>query len=552
LSVFNLIDVNLRTLTKNKAAAVIDPLFLFLMRPITNKTISLLAIPVIAISLFIAWLLEDNKVMISGFAILIVLTSILPGSRSTLLTGIGTMVIITLWGFLFPPDHFDILQQLLVHLYMLSLASFAMVFVFYYKRVQENYTIEKTHMTSLFENATEGILLTNRKGVIVMANPAAERMFAYQTGELDNLLIEQLIPQRFHHNHESHRDGFYHKPQNRHMGIGRDLYARRKDNSEFPVEISLSYYQQNEETFVIAFIVDITSRKEIENKLISQREELEKVTDDMRVLNTELEGRVEERTIILKEALEKLEVSQLELSSSLDKERQLNEIKSRFVSMASHEFRTPLSTILSSATLIAKYPATDDQDKREKHIGRIKDSVKHLNELLEDFLSLGKLEEGKVSISTVQFSVPEFIDDIVDEVKVQLKKDQKIDYSCSGPAVFNTDKRMLKNILLNLLSNGIKFSGEGKVISLETYQEHHQLKIVIKDQGIGIPEEDQQHLFTTFFRAANASNIQGTGLGLTIIKRYVNLLHGEIGLQSVLEEGTTITVKLPSLRPDGN
>lgn len=552
MSVFNLIDVNLRTLTKNKAAAVIDPLFLFLMRPITNKTISLLAIPVIAISLFIAWLLEDNKVMISGFAILIVLTSFLPGSRSTLLTGIGTMVIITLWGFLFPPDHFDILQQLLVHLYMLSLASFAMVFVFYYKRVQENYTIEKTHMTSLFENATEGILLTNRKGVIVMANPAAERMFAYQTGELDNLLIEQLIPQRFHHNHESHLDGFYHKPQNRHMGIGRDLYARRKDNSEFPVEISLSYYQQNEETFVIAFIVDITSRKEIENKLISQREELEKVTDDMRVLNTELEGRVEERTIILKEALEKLEVSQLELSSSLDKERQLNEIKSRFVSMASHEFRTPLSTILSSATLIAKYPATDDQDKREKHIGRIKDSVKHLNELLEDFLSLGKLEEGKVSISTVQFSVPEFIDDIVDEVKVQLKKDQKIDYSCSGPAVFNTDKRMLKNILLNLLSNGIKFSGEGKVISLETYQEHHQLKIVIKDQGIGIPEEDQQHLFTTFFRAANASNIQGTGLGLTIIKRYVNLLHGEIGLQSVLEEGTTITVKLPSLRPDGN
>lgn len=552
MSAFNLIDVNLRTLTKNKAAAVIDPLFLFLMRPITNKTISLLAIPVIAISLLLAWLLGDSKIMMTGFTILIVLTSFLPGSRSTLLAGIGTMVIITLWGFLFPPDHFDILQQLLVHLYMLSLASFAMVFVFYYKRVQENYSIEKTHMTSLFENATEGILLTNRKGVIVMANPAAERMFAYQTGELDNLLIEQLIPQRFHHNHESHRNGFYHKPQTRHMGIGRDLYARRKDNSEFPVEISLSYYQQNEETFVIAFIVDITSRKEIENKLISQREELEKVTDDMRVLNTELEGRVEERTIILKEALEKLEVSQLELSSSLDKERQLNEIKSRFVSMASHEFRTPLSTILSSATLIAKYPATDDQNKREKHIGRIKDSVKHLNELLEDFLSLGKLDEGKVSISTVQFSVPEFIDDIVDEVKVQLKKDQKIDYSCSGPAVFNTDKRMLKNILLNLLSNGIKFSGEGKVIALETYHEHDHLKIIIKDQGIGIPEEDQQHLFTTFFRAANASNIQGTGLGLTIIKRYVNLLHGEIGLQSVLEEGTTITVKLPSLRPDGN
>lgn len=548
----NLIDVKLRSVLKNKAASVIDPLFLFLMRPITNKTISLLAIPVVSISLFLAWLLEDNKVMISGFAILIVLTSFLPGSRSTLLAGVVTMVTITLWGFLFPPDHFDILQQLLVHLYMLSLAAFAMVFVFYYKRVQENYTTEKTHMTSLFENATEGILLTNRNGVIVMANPAAERMFAYHAGELDNLPIEQLIPQRFLHHHVGHREGFYHHPQNRHMGIGRDLFARRKDNSEFPVEISLSYYNQNEETFVIAFIVDITSRKEIENKLVSQREELEKVSDDMRLLNTELEGRVEERTIILKEALEKLEISQQELSTSLDKERQLNEIKSRFVSMASHEFRTPLSTILSSATLIAKYPGTDDQDKREKHIGRIKDSVKHLNELLEDFLSLGKLEEGKVSIATVQFSVPEFIDDIVDEVKAQLKKDQKIEYSCSGPATFITDKRMLKNILLNLLSNGIKFSSEGKVVSLETYHEYDHLKIIIKDQGIGIPEEDQKHLFTTFFRAANASNIQGTGLGLTIIKRYINLLHGEISLQSVLEEGTTITVKLPSLKPDGN
>lgn len=532
---------------KNKAAGVIHALFLFSMRPITNKTISLLAIPVIVISLLLAWLLDDSKVLMTGFTILIVLTSFLPGSRSTLLAGIGAMVAITLWGFLFPPDQFDILRELLVQLYLLSLASFAMIMVFYYKRVQENYNIEKTHKISLFENATEGILLTNRKGVIVMANPAAERMFAYHTGELENLAIENLIPKRFLHHHTGHREAFYHQPQNRHMGVGRDLFARRKDNVEFPVEISLSYYQQNEETFVIAFIVDITSRKEIENKLIAQREELEKVSDDMRLLNTELEGRVEERTIILKEALDKLEISQKELSSSLDKERQLNEIKSRFVSMASHEFRTPLSTILSSATLISKYPETDDQPKREKHISRIKESVKHLNELLEDFLSLGKLEEVKVSIAAVQFSVPEFIDDIVDEVKAQLKNEQRIEYSCSGPANFSTDKRVLKNILLNLLSNGIKFSGEGKLISLETYQEHQQLKIIVKDQGIGIPEDDQAHLFTTFFRATNANNIQGTGLGLTIIKRYVNLLHGEISLQSVLEVGTTITVKLPLL-----
>ncbi len=497
--------------------------------------------------MLLAWLLEDSKVMMTGFAILIVLTSFLPGSRSTLIAGIGTMIGITLWGFIFPSDHFDILRELLVHLYLLSLAAFAMIIVFYFKRVQENYNVEKTHMTCLFENATEGILLTNKKGVIIMANPSAERMFSYSTGELDNQSIEHLIPQRYAKQHPGHRERFHQQPQNRYMGVGRDLFACRKDGSEFPVEISLSYYQQNGETFVIAFIVDITSRKDIENKLISQRIELEKVSDDMKVLNTELEGRVEERTIILKEALEKLEISQQELSTSLDKERQLNEIKSRFVSMASHEFRTPLSTILSSATLISKYPNTEDEQKRDRHINRIKESVKHLNELLEDFLSLGKLEEGKVGISPVKFSVPEFVDDIVDEVKAQLKNDQKIEYSCSGTAIFYTDKRMLKNILLNLLSNGIKFSGEGKTIFLETYQDQQQLKLVIKDQGIGIPDEDKEHLFTTFFRASNVSNIQGTGLGLAIIKRYVSLLHGEIILESIIGEGTTITVKLPML-----
>jgi len=516
------------------------------MRPTTVKTISLVAIPVVAISFLLAWLLKDNKVMMTGLTLLIVLTSFIPGTRSTLLAGIATMVLITLWSALFPPEQFDLIRELLVQLYMLSLAAFTMIMVFYYKRVQENYNIEKAHMTCLFENATEGILLTNRKGVIVMANRAAEEMFDYSAGELDGLSIENLIPQRYQHNHSSHREGFYHQPNNRYMGKGRDLFARKKDQSEFPVEISLSSYNQNDETFVIAFIVDITSRKEAENKLASQREDLEKASQDMRVLNTQLEEKVEGRTVVLQEALEKLEISQKELSTSLDKERQLNEIKSRFVSMASHEFRTPLSTILSSATLIAKFPEIDDQPKREKHVGRIKDSVKHLNELLEDFLSLGKLEEGKVSISAIEFSVPEFFDDIVDEVKPQLKKDQKIEYSYASLTNFVTDKRMLKNILLNILSNGIKFSGEGTVISpcLEDYQ----LKIIVKDQGIGIPEEDQKHLFATFFRAANVSNTQGTGLGLAIVKRYVNLLKGEISLQSVLELGTTITMKLPQLQ----
>ena len=179
------------------------------------------------------------------------------------------------------------------------------------------------------------------------------------------------------------------------MGHGRDLYGKRKDNTDIPVEVSLSFYTRNEELFVIAFIVDITHRKKIESDILKQKKELENMANDMRRLNAELEAKVEQRTLILKEALQKLEESQQELSEALDKEKQLNEIKSSFVSLASHEFRTPLSTVLSSAALINKYTQNEDQGKRERHVKRIKDSVMHLNNLLEDFLFTGKTGRRK-------------------------------------------------------------------------------------------------------------------------------------------------------------
>src|SRR5204863_5441778 len=140
-----------------------------------------------------------------------------------------------------------------------------------------------------------------------------------------------------------------------------------------------------------------------------QQKELERITNELKTLNTELEGKVEERTLILKEALQKLEESQKDLSEALDKEKQLSEIKSRFVSMASHEFRTPLSTVLSSASLLSKYTTTEEQEKRTRHVDKIKNSVKHLNDILEDFLSLGKLDEGKVETRCDEIDVPEFL-----------------------------------------------------------------------------------------------------------------------------------------------
>jgi PAS domain S-box-containing protein len=408
--------------------------------------------------------------------------------------------------------------------------------------------VDPTHVASLFENATEGLILTNGQGNIVLINPAAQRMFGYKAAEIIGQPVEVLIPQRFTDHHQKLRDGFYHVPQNRVMGHGRELFGKRKDNTEFPVEVSLSFYRRDEELFVIAFIVDITHRKEIEKNILTQQKELEKMASDMRKLNAHLEAKVEERTLILKEALQKLEESQIELSEALDKEKQLNEIKSRFVSMASHEFRTPLSTILSSATLISKYVQTEENDKRERHLKKIKDSVAHLNSLLEDFLSLGKLEEGKVTVSISSFAVKEFVEDVIDEMRTIQKKGQQIVYKYEGDENFIADKRLVKNILINLLSNALKFSNEESRIWITVQNQKEHLFIKIKDEGVGIPEEDQHHLFTTFFRGKNVTNVQGTGLGLPIVKRYIDLLKGEIVLESKINVGTTVSIKLPSLK----
>ena len=405
----------------------------------------------------------------------------------------------------------------------------------------------QAHMTSLFENATEGIILTNGRGNIELVNPAAERMFGYATNELNGQPVEILIPGSFRHGHQGLREGFHKKPSNRSMGANRDLFALKKNGEEFPVEISLSHYKKNDELFVIAFIVDITLRKEAERTLVKKQNELEKVTFEIRKLNTELEKKVDERTHILKEALEKLEQSQTELHEALDKEKQLNEIKSRFVSMASHEFRTPLSAVLSSAALLSKYTKEDDQEKRNKHIDRIKDSVKHLNDILEDFLSLGRLDEGRITADPHEFSFPEMINETLADVKVVLKPGQRFNFKYEGEEKINADKKLLRNILINLVSNAAKFSEEDSPITISAKSDGEKNIITVADKGIGISQKDQEHLFTMFYRGTNVTNIQGTGLGLHIVKRYLDLINGTVNLQSTLGRGTSITITFPNL-----
>ena len=446
------------------------------------------------------------------------------------------------------PDGADRLQMILQHLFSLIIIVLAAVFVFYVKKLDRSMASDQHQVNALFEHATEGIILTDDKGKIVLLNPAAANLFHYGYDELPGQSIDLLIPKRFHHGHEQDRKGFYENPGHRTMGQGRDLFARKKDGNEFPVEVSLGHYQQNERLFVIAFIIDITARKVSEQELLNRQQQLEKITEEVRRLNTDLEAKVEQRTIILREALQELEKSQEELNEALSKEKELGEIKSRFVSMASHEFRTPLSTILSSATLLSRYTTTEDQDKRDKHIRRTKDAVKHLDVLLEDFLSVGRLEEGKTKAQAAPFVLCDLLEEVTEEMQSLAKPGQIIHCQCRSGQVLSSDKRLIKNILINLLGNAIKFSEEYTPIDLHAGPGPDGGALLsIRDKGIGISTGDREHLFSSFFRGANAVNIEGTGLGLHIVQRYLELLHGKINLESVLGEGTLVTVEIPPL-----
>ncbi len=385
---------------------------------------------------------------------------------------------------------------------------------------------------AIFEFATEAILITNHEGKIIRVNPSSEKMFGYSSEELLGQPVELLIPRRLKDKHISRRSEYQENPHARAMGANVELFARRKDESEFPVEVSLSPYSNTSGSYVIAFIIDVTIRKRAEKQLM--------------LYQSELEREVEERTLILKEAIQNLERTKDELDKSLIREREVNSMKSRFISIASHEFRTPLATILSSLSLVDKYASVGDEEKRKKHINRIKASVKNLTEILNDFLSLNKLEEGKVFLNIEKFDLRSFIENIVQELQGIAKIGQKIAIAClnKGLCEVSLDKNLVRNILINLLSNAIKFSPENTVISIELNMNEEEVRIAVKDNGIGIPAADQKHLFERFFRSSNAGEIQGTGLGLSIVAHYVNLLKGKVSFLSQENVGTTFVVEL--------
>lgn len=383
---------------------------------------------------------------------------------------------------------------------------------------------------AIIETAMDGIITMDSHGIIETMNPAALGLFGYQPDEVTGKNISVLMPEPDKSAHDGYINRYQSTGEKRIIGIGREVLGLRKDRTTFPFKLGVSEVEYEDRKIFTGFIHDLTKEKAAE-------ETLRKYTE-------ELEEKIKERTQSLEHLVLELEKARDDASNSWEQEKELNHLKTRFVSMASHEFRTPLSSIQLSAWLVDKYLEKDDKESITKHTSKIKNSVLQLTGILNDFLSLEKLEAGKVCPQLQHFDIINCSEEIIEEMQLLAKQNQNIVYQHTGlSSNVCLDPALLKNALVNLVSNAIKYSGENTFIEVITEVTETEVCITVKDNGIGIPDEEQEHLFEAFFRAHNTGNIPGTGLGLNIVKRYVELMGGEVVYKSTQDIGTIISLR---------
>lgn len=529
---------------------------------------------------------------------------------------------------------------------------FAIFFTDHYRRLHEEEQASLQQIKAIFENSNEGILFSDANGKILLANPSMEKLLNYNSGELSEKNIRDLMPERYANSHPQFVSSFIETPENK--MINRILWAKKKSGEEIPIEINLSHFFRDNTLNIIVFMQDATLKhrqlelnrislekarsynKELAHKVKLRSDELIKSNIELkksqqlyesmahnfpdgvigvldknlryvladgtginelgmnsksavgaRVLDNvnepatilaeqklsqvfdgknvsfdlELQGAyyniasvplysednsIPEILVVIKNISERKELEH-NLRHTLKKEKDLHVMKSRFVSMASHEFRTPLTTILSSVFLLENYKGEKLQRETGKLLDRIKRAVQSMTEMLNEFLSSGQLEEGKMSVNPIALDLSQFIREIEQEISLLKKDNQVFEFHYDGMMhPVYTDPMILKNILLNLTSNAIKYSKPDGLIKVHTKSNGREFSISVIDQGVGIPEEEQGYIFQRFFRAHNVSGTQGTGLGLNLVKKYMKLLHGHLEFTSMQDKGSTFVVTFPA------
>lgn len=408
-------------------------------------------------------------------------------------------------------------------------------------------------LKEIVETSVDAVIVINYKGIIQYVNQATIFLFLYQKQDLIGQNISILMPQPHQAQHDSYLSNYHTTGKRKIIGIGREVKAKKKSGETFACLLSISEVCINGDKLFTGILHDISAlkaaeenlielNKSLENKVFERTEKLSEVVNRLLATNSELSQEIDLR----KKVEEALTNSEEELKLSLNKEKELSELKSRFVTMASHEFRTPLSTILSSSNLIDKYAELEQFEKITLHIQKIKATVTHLTGILNDFLSLGKWEEGKVTIEYSEFEWLPFISNLVGSMDAFLKPQQSIKLDTEA-CILNTDANILRNSLINLLSNASKYSAAGKTITVKNFSKQDGFVIQVIDEGQGIPLSEQKNIFERFYRASNVVNIEGTGIGLNLVKSYITEIKGKVYFESHPDKGSIFTIEIPKL-----
>lgn len=403
-----------------------------------------------------------------------------------------------------------------------AVLALAASYVYFYKRrprrLPDPMAMEmqgrEERFRQLIEHAPIAMLMVDAQGRIELVNVQSEQLFGYARDEIEHQPIELLLPERYRHSHRAFRSAFQNNPEARQMGIGRDLFARRKDGSEVPVEIGLNPIKTDSGFKTISSIIDLTERRRAEQ--------------------------------ILKEQAEQLAIA--------------NRYKSEFLANMSHELRTPLNSIMILSEQIKDNTSGNLTDKQVMHADIINRSGSDLLHLINDILDLSKIEAGRMTLIIESVELRDLVAEI--DVSVRPQMDAKglifrTQVEDDVPRYLNTDHHRLYQVLKNLLSNAIKFTESGQVtVELKvqhgedlpkSWKSNHALAFVVRDTGIGVPQDKQELIFHAFQQVEGSLSrtYGGTGLGLAICRQLMGLLEGDIGVDSHLGKGSVFTVWLP-------
>jgi|GEM_PF-947741 len=353
---------------------------------------------------------------------------------------------------------------------------------------------------ALVDLAPNPIVMVDNLGIITLVNKAVTESFDYGIHELIGKPIETLIPHDRRDIHTTMRADYVSNPTARSMATGLNIVLLHNNGNEIPVEIGLRPILINGEQHTLAHIIDITTHWQLEESL----------------------------------------------RDALTKERELNEMKSRFVSSVSHEFRTPLASILALSETLSAYRDKLTDEQIEKRLDKVRDHINHLTEIMDDVLQLAQIQEGGVTLKPVRLNFDELCRNVIDEFELLLDDNHQIMYTFDGEkSEIELDGKLMRQIITNLLSNAIKYSPEKGIIKVDIKQSEDNLRLSVSDEGIGIPLEDTEHLFEPFHRATNVGTIAGTGLGLFITKEAVELHGGTIRISDQVESGATFIIEIP-------